>query len=382
MVFETEASMLESEGHEVLRCTISNSEIRNTNSLRVATETFWSQSSYARIRNIVETFQPAVVHFHNTFPLISPAGYYAAKTSGAAVVQTLHNYRLLCPSGTLFRDGRVCMDCMNASLPWPSVAHRCYRASRSTTAVVAGMLTLHRILRTWSRMVDLFIALTSRARDWFTTVVSEQKIVVKPNTVSSDPGPGCGKGGYALFVGRLVEEKGVKTLVEAWKRLAHPIPLKIAGSGPLQRFVTDACAQLRDIEFVGWRTKEEIGRLMSRAEFLVAPSIWEEPFGAITVEALSHGTPVIASEIGSFAEIITTGRNGLLFRPGDADHLAETVRWALANPIHMAEMRLNARSDFESKYTPRQNYRELLSIYESAVALSKGKKARLRNSYQ
>src|SRR5205814_1104988 len=164
--------------------------------------------------------RPRVAHFHNTFPLISPAAYYAARAEGVGVVQTLHNFRLLCPNALFFRDGKVCEDCLGRPVAWPGVVHGCYRGSRAASAATAVMTAAHRALGTWRTAVDVYVALTEFSRQKFIAGgLPAEKIAVKANFVYPDPGPGAGAGGYAVFVGRLSAEKGVETLLAAWRPL-------------------------------------------------------------------------------------------------------------------------------------------------------------------
>ena len=187
------------------------------------------------------SFRPDVVHFHNTFPLISPSGYYAARAEGVPVVQTIHNYRLICPSATLFRDGRPCVDCVGRRVPWPAVKHACYRDSRPASLVVAGMLSTHRLLQTWNRLVHVYIALSEFARQQLISGgLRGDRIVIKPNFINPDPGVGSHDGDFALFIGRLTIEKGLPTLLSAWERLDGAFPLKIVGDGPLADEVATA----------------------------------------------------------------------------------------------------------------------------------------------
>src|SRR5581483_9761958 len=193
-----------------------------------AARTVWSRPAYRVLRELLRAHRPAVAHFHNTFPLISPAAYYACRAERVPVVQTLHNFRLLCPNALFFRDGRVCEDCLGKAVPWPGVAHKCYRGSRSASAAVCTMLTVHRALGTWHTAVDRFIALTDASRRKFVAGgLPADKIAVKANFVDPDPGPGTGAGGYGVFVGRLSAEKGVGTLLKAWQQLGRDVPLKI-----------------------------------------------------------------------------------------------------------------------------------------------------------
>lgn len=311
-----------------------------------------------------------LVHVQNFFPLISPSVYYAAKAEKVPVVQTLHNYRLLCPNGLFFRDGHVCEDCLGKPVPWPGVLHACYRESRTATTAATVMLTTHRIMRTWTEMVDVYIALTEFARQKFVQGgIPAEKIVVKPNFVHSDLGCGEGRGGYALFVGRLSTEKGVDTLLAAWKLLAGQLPLKIVGDGPLSSQVTEAVKKLDCVEWLGRRPVQEVYALMGNAMLLIFPSKWYETFGRVAIEAFAKGTPVIAANIGAITELIEHGRTGFLFCPGDSEDLAAKVKWALAHPRELTQMRREARSEFESKYTAKENYRRLMEIYALARSM-------------
>jgi glycosyltransferase involved in cell wall biosynthesis len=293
--------------------------------------------------------------------------YYAAKAARVPVVQTLHNYRLLCPNALFYRDGKVCEDCIGKPIPYPGVLHGCYRQNRLATGAVATMLASHHFLNTWSTMVDQYIALTEFARQKFIQGgLPGEKIVVKPHFIDPDPRPGQGQGGYALYVGRLSTEKGLDTLLAAWERLEQRIPLKIVGDGPLEDQVITAAQRFPNVEWLGRQPINRVYDLMGEAMFLVLPSKWYETFGRVAVEAFSKGTPVIAANIGAIGELVDSGRTGLHFRPGDPEDLAAMVEWALDNPNAMAQMRLAARAEFKAKYTAERNYQQLIDIYAEA----------------
>jgi glycosyltransferase involved in cell wall biosynthesis len=362
-VFADEVALLRRFGHEVVPFTIHNDRIETMGRLSVAAATVWNRATYRDLAPLVRGHRPQVVHFHNTFPLISPAAYQAARDEGAAVVQTLHNFRLLCPSGVLFRDGKVCEDCVGRVVPWPGVVHKCYRGSRPATAVLAAALSAHRARGTYRDAVDLYIAPTESARATFVAGgLPAEKIAVKPNFVDPDPGLGDGLGGYAVFVGRLSYEKGLETLLEAWRMLPG-VPLKVIGDGPLAPQVREAAAANPSITWLGRRTLNDVYETVGRASFLVFPSRCYETFGRVAVEAFAKGTPVIASGHGGMADVVTHGRTGLLFAPGDAAALADAVRQMLrlAPP-----MRLAARREYETKYTGDQNHDLLQSAYQRA----------------
>jgi glycosyltransferase involved in cell wall biosynthesis len=357
---ENEVALLEQNGHAVLRFKDSNRRI-NKAGIRTAAATVWSKSAHRRLQTILRSHRIDVVHCHNTFPLISPSAYYGASGLGIPVVQTLHNYRLLCPAATLWRNGGVCEECVSARSLVPAVIHKCYRNDRLATVAVASMLGVHRALRTYEQRVDAYIALSRFAREKLTWGgLPPQRIYVKPNCLSKAPAAGGGTGGYALFVGRLCEEKGVGILAEAWKALPD-IPLLVAGDGPAQ-----TCWP-RNVTALGAQGQEAVTTLMQNASLLAFPSTWYECAPMTILEALACGTPVIASDLGSIPEFVRHGYNGLLFRPGDPEDLARQVRWAFDHPEQLRAMRANARREFEEKYTAERNYKMLIAIYEQAI---------------
>ena len=366
VVFAAEGRLLESRGHQVVRYTAHNDQAAALGPLTLARTAVWSADAYGELRGLLAREQPDVVHVHNTLPLVSPAVYYAARRAGVPVVQTLHNYRLLCPNAIFFRDGRVCEDCLGKSLPYPGVVHACYRGSRAASGAVAAMLTIHRALGTWTRQVDLFVALTEFARRKFVEGgVPTDQLFVKPNFVDPDPGEGPGDGGYALYVGRLAPEKGVRTLLAAWRRAAPGLPLRIVGDGPLAPEVA-AAASSPSIEWLGHQPPERVAALVGRAAVVLCPSEIYETFGLVVVEAFAAGTPVIGTDTGAVAELIEHGVTGMHFRAGDVTALAERVAWASAHPAALLAMRAHARRRYVDRYTADRNYPMLMEAYARA----------------
>src|SRR2546429_1099631 len=228
--FRNEYNLLTKAGHEVVRYVRRNHDVSHYVSVRqlaLAKRTIWASDTREEFRQLLLRERPEIVHVHNTFLMVSPSVYWACRDANVPVIQTLHNYRLICPGGTLFRDGRVCEECVEHGV-WQSVRYGCYRKSRTYSAIVAAMLTTHRLLGTWSRMIDYYLALTDFARRKFIAGgLPADKILVKPNFVYPDPGDGNGERSYALFVGRLSPEKGLPTLLAAWARLGIFMPLHI-----------------------------------------------------------------------------------------------------------------------------------------------------------
>jgi glycosyltransferase involved in cell wall biosynthesis len=368
-VFAAERWLLESRGHAVVAYTKHNDAIGAMSRWDAAKATFYNRAVYAELRELIRRERPNVMHCTNIFPLISPAAYDAAHDEGVPVVQSLHNYRLLCPKALLMRDGSVCEKCLPTRTFWPGVLHGCYRDDRKATAVVAGMLSAHWARGTWTGRVDRYIALSEFSRRKFIAGgLPAEKITVKPNFVEHDPGVGGGAGGYAIFVGRLSPEKGVQTLLDAWRRIGTEIPLRIVGDGPLVEQVRTAAQGHPLIEYLGRRSHAEVLDLVGAARLLVFPSTCYETFGLSIVEAFARGTPVVASRHGSMAELVEDRRTGTLFPPGSADALAAAVQRLWHSP-QLSAMRQAAREEFTAKYTPERNYEMLLDVYRGVTGL-------------
>ncbi len=367
-VFEASTALLESRGHRVSRFTMHNDTAASMNQIALAASTLWNPNAYRRLRETIRRDRPDVAHFMNTFPLLSPASLYAARDSGVPVVQTLHNYRLFCINGLFFRDGHACETCANKSVPWPGVRRACYRGSVPASAVVCGLNSVHRLLGTWNRVAGVYIALTDFARDKFIECgLPPEKLVVHPNFLYPDPGAGTGDGGFALFVGRLSEEKGLPVLLEAWRSLGPRVPLKIVGGGPLSEKVAAGAREQSAIEYLGSRPACDVIALMKRAKVLVFPSSCYEGLPMTIIEAFASTLPVVTSNLGSMSSLIAHERTGLHFRPGDAGDLASKVEWVFSHPAELARMRREARYEFETRYTAEIHHRRLLEIYERAI---------------
>jgi glycosyltransferase involved in cell wall biosynthesis len=379
--FAAEVAMLKANGHQVTQYCVSNDSIDGMSRLGVAARTIWSRSSASELRRLLRTHRPHIAHFHNTFPLISPAAYYAARAEGAAVVQTLHNFRLLCVNALLFRAGEVCERCLGKAIPWPGVVHRCYRASRGASAAVAALNATHRLLGTWRNAVDVYIALSESSRGKLVAGgLPADKIIVKPNFVFPDPGPGAGDGGYAVFVGRLSAEKGIDTLLEAWRQSEATPPLRIVGDGQLAAAVQQAASRNTHIQWQRGLSHEAVCELIGKASVLVLPSGCYENFPRVVIEAFAKGTPVIVSRRGAMAEIVDDGCNGIHFEPGNAAALAAAARRILADPTVLRRMRQAARDTFVRKFTADANHAELMAIYRHAIEARVGHELEYRTA--
>ena len=373
VVFQQEKQNLQRGGHRVATYERSNHELEQYSALQRATlikTIVWNTDSRREFAQLLARESPDLVHVHNTFVMISPSIYSACREQGVPVVQTLQNYRLMCPGALFFRDGKVCEECVEHSL-WRGIQHGCYRDSQLQTAGVALMLAWHRQLKTYHELVDCSVAATEFSRAKFVAAgFNPDKIVVKPNFMDQDPRPRERAGDYAVFTGRLSQEKGVATLVAAWERVHSGIPLKIVGDGPL-RAGLEAQAKargLKGITFCGRLSREESIATVKGSRFQITPSVWYEGFPMVIVEAFACGVPVLCSRLGGMQEIVEESSTGLHFNPGDAEDLAAKVEWAWNHPAELAEMGLAARRKFETDYTAEKNYTRLMEIYERTVA--------------
>ncbi len=369
-VVGAEVDLLRNAGHAVVEFTRSNAEIASYAPLRkaaLAVGATWSGTSYRQLRMLIHNQRPDLAHCHNLVPLISPAAYYACRDAGIPVVQTLHNYRLLCPAGTSFRAGQDCAEC------GPSfaigIARGCYRSSRAQTAVVAGMIAFHRLRGTWRNLVQAYISVSHNLRNRLApSILPAEKVWVKPNFLARDPGRRSGDGDYAIYAGRLSAEKGVLEMLKAWRQLPQ-IPLVVVGDGPLyfQAQQMAVASGLRHIRLLGQRSPAETLAIIKGARFLVFPSRWSEPFGMTLLEAAACGVPAVASRVGAVPEIVIHGETGLLYDAEHPDELAAQAGWAWEHPDDLRVMGYAARRRYLEQYSAESNYDRLMGVYSSAL---------------
>ena len=378
VVVQAEKALLEANDHQVALVEISNDQIVSVfDKANAAVRAIYSPASKQQVSAEIAHFCPDVVHVHNFFPLLSPSVYDACRDAGVPVVQTVHNYRLGCLNAILLRNGKVCEDCLGKRMPWPGIVHGCYRGSRAQSAATAAMLAVHWLRGTWQERVDAYIVLTNFQKEKMVQAgLPREKIYVKPNYISEPEQCGESKifGDYALFVGRLSPEKSITTLIEAYKHNDLRIPLKIVGDGPLHESLqadVQAAGLESAIKFLGRQDKSAVLSLMHNARFLVFPSIWYETFGLTIVEAFACGLPVLASRLGSMAEIVEDGVTGLHFEAGNSADLADKMQWANEHPEEMISMGKNARRAYEAHYTPEINYQQLTAIYQQVIDIAK-----------
>jgi glycosyltransferase involved in cell wall biosynthesis len=376
-VYKKEVEFLERHGHNVIRYNPCNDEFDGKGplgKLSIALQIPWSLKTVSSIREMVRRERPDVAHVHNFFPLISPSVYHVLESEGVPIVQTLHDFRFLCANAFFMRDGRICKGCEDSWF-FKSIRHGCFKGSRLQTIPVAVMMKFHNLSGTFRRKIDAYVCLTeSQKAIYLKACYARERIFMKPNFVEDTfEDKGNAKGDYALFIGRLGKEKGIHTLMKAWRALPN-IPLRIIGDGPdaLQFREIANNYHIDNVEFLGSRLHKECMRILDGARFLVMPSICYETFGLTIVEAFSHAKPVIASNLGAMADIVTQGKTGLLFNPGDAADLAQKVMELWNDPLRCEAMGLAARREYETKYTPEKNCEMLMSIYRAVIERKKG----------
>lgn len=372
-VVEAEVRLLAANGVDVRRFDADNDSIQGLMSkVQVSIGQFGLPNAVkTRFHKTLSEFCPDVVHVHNWFPTLSPAVFQICRRAHVPAIHTVHNYRLLCAGATLFRNGHVCEDCIGTTFRTPGIAHGCYHQSRIGSAVATAGMLANWSLGTWQHSVDRFIALSEFARrKLIEGGLPADKIIVKPNFVDPDPGPRSGAGGYLLYAGRLTEEKGLRVLLQCWKSAAELPMLKIAGTGPLQEEVREAASLLPNLHWLGNRSTEDVLELMGNASALICPSLWYEGMPRVVIESLAVGTPVIASNIGCYPEMIIDGKTGALFPTGDAAALVACLR-NLIQTDALAAMRNGARHCFENNYTGERNLSLLLNVYRSVLLAGK-----------
>lgn len=376
-VYEAEGKLLRQHGHEV------NEHLRHSDDLRArgvwgtvqgALSTPWNPFAAKAMRQTVKANRPDVVHVHNTFPLLSPAIFHAIGRSAARVL-TLHNYRLFCPAAIPMREGKVCTDCLDTRSSLPALRHGCYRNSRAATLPLAFSVSLHRALGTWVNEVDAFIALSDFQRGLMIEAgLPAHKVHVKPNFYPGSPSmaPWERRTPYVVFAGRLSAEKGVASLLRAWRAWGTNAPeLRLVGDGDL-RLDLERLAGNLPVRFLGQVDGVEAQRQIAGARLLVLPSEWFEGFPMVVREAFAFGTPAAVTNIGPLPSIVRHGVSGVVFEPANPESLLHEVRRAWETPGLLEQLGKGARAEYEGKYTEEANYATLMDIYERAIAVSRG----------
>jgi glycosyltransferase involved in cell wall biosynthesis len=370
-VLAHERLLLRDAGHAVDQLTLPAAEEMDLSPLRAGVKAVWNVQLQRELAARIGSFRPDVVHVHTPFPLMSPAVFRTARDAGVPTVATLHSYRYSCVAGTCVRDGRVCEDCVGTRLKLAGVRHGCYHGSRTATAALTLALVVHRAAGTFDTAVSRYLALTEFGRSLLVRDgYPAARIEVKPNSV---PDPGFRAAPDAavrrvVFAGRLIDIKGVRTLLEAWRWVVPGMRLSIAGDGPLRPLVEASAAADPSIEFLGWLEEPEVTALMASAHLVVVPSQWYEGAPLVIARSLGSGTPVLASDLENLSDDLLADGAGWSFATGDAAALAERLSEVARAPGHALALRPAARTSYEKRYSPEADLVRLERVYHDVVA--------------
>jgi len=365
-VVKREAKLLKMNGNEVKIFSRENLEIYESGVLKKAKIAFqipWSKENYDALKKEIVSFDPDVVHIHTFFPLLSPSIYKAVYDMNKPIVQSVHDFRFFCPAAFLFRNGKICEECPEYGLQ-RAIRHRCLRSSfLQTLLAVKAVKKAREVLP----FISTFIVFTNFSEQKLISFgIKKEKISLKPHFLLPEEIPQPQPAGkYFIFAGRLGEEKGIRILLQAWKNI--DIPLKIAGSGPMEEWVKENIYSSKQIKYLGFLSRKELLKNLAEAYAVIVPSISYETFGLAVLEAYAAGIPVVASKVGSLTDLVTPGKTGLLFERKNPEDLAEKILWLWTRPEERDRMAREARREFEEKYTAEKNYNMLMEIYRKAI---------------
>jgi len=369
--FESEVKMLRDAGHEVITYTKHNKEIINakgTKMIKVALNTIWNFKVYKEIKKIIKEAKPDIVHFQNTFPIISPSAYWACKSENVPAIQALRNYRLICPSGLLYNKGKITEKSVKQFFPYSALLGRYYRDSFLATLPIALMLFIHRIIGTYKNKVDAYIAVSEFVkRKHVEAGFDKDTIMVKRNVASPQKSKNQLRK-RVIFFGRLTKEKGILTLIKSWKSIKE-FELTIIGEGPLYNSIKKITQSenLKNVSLIGFKKNEELDSELNKCSFVICPSEWYEPAARTIIESFSRGIPVIASNIGGNSELIVNRHNGLLFEAGNFNNLAKKILLLTKNEKLIRRLGANAKIDYLKTHSPPENCKALMTIYEKVM---------------
>jgi glycosyltransferase involved in cell wall biosynthesis len=364
-VAEDEARLLRDAGHHVAVWAPEPAVGGAGGMVKAGLSTVWSPSAVARVRKRIRSSNAEIVHVHNLFPMISPAVLRAADEEGAAVLVTLHNYRLLCLPATFLREGKICEACLGR-VPWRGVRFRCYRDSLPGSAALAASITLHRSIRTFSH-VRRFLAVSEFVRSKYVEAgFAPGQIVVKPN-FTVDAERRRGPGDYFLYLGRLSPEKGVETVVRGWR--AELGRLLVVGDGPSADAVRSLAPE--GVEFRGAVESTAVPAILSRARALLVPSRWYEAAPRSITEAYAAGVPVLASRIGALEEAVEDGASGLLVSLDDEERWYDAMK-RLSDDEESERLGAGARALWSARFSPERGLEALEAVYREAASARSG----------
>lgn len=366
-VVANEKKMLEEHGHKVILYSRNNSELKSMlklQKLMLPIMTVFNVRTYSDIKRLIKMEQIDIVHVHNTLSLISPSVYYAAKSMKVPIVQTIHNFRLLCPGATFYRDGHICEDCITKGLMC-AVKHSCYRDSKLQTLACVISTKIHRLIGIYGKINYICLTEFNKEKLLQLKQIKTNRVFVKPNFVKSSINeivPHEERKEQFIYAGRLDKLKGVDILFEAWKQMGKKVPkLIVCGMGPLDEWCrTFIKTNDVNIEMYGFIPNQEIIKIISNSKALILPTQWYEGFPMSIVESFSVGTPVICSDLGNAGSIVKEGITGCKFA---ADSVKELV---LA--VHRCKgLYKSTLAEYNAKYTEEINYQMLQRIYNQIV---------------
>ena len=370
-VMHHEAALLRSGGHEVEQLLVPSAEEAGYSAARAGAKAVWNLEVSREVTRRLRAQRPDVVHVHTPFPLMSPAVFRAAYAEGVPAVTTLHSYRYSCVVGTCVRDGRICEDCVGSRLKLSGVRHACYHDSRPASAALTLSLGVHRAIGTFHRCVSRYLTLTEFSRQLLVRDgYPAERIQVKANSVT-DPGyrpEPTSDERRVVFAGRLVDVKGVRTLLDAWSRVGPGLRLVIAGDGELMDLVRERAAADPSIDVRGWVSQEEVAELMGSAEAVVVPSLWYEGAPLVILRSLGVGTPVLVSDLENLSSEVLTDGVGWAFATGDAASLAQRLEELRSDPGLARSLRARARASYEARYSPELDLVRLEDVYRDVAA--------------
>ena len=370
-VLAHERELLLAAGHQVEQYTLPAAEDLRMSGLRAGAKAVWNREAARDVGAALTQYHADVLHVHTPFPLMSPSVFRAAHAAGVPALTTLHSYRYSCVVGTCVRDGQVCEDCVGKKLKLPGIVHKCYHDSRGASVALTLGLDVHRAAGTFHKAVTRYLTLTEFSRKLLIRDgYPADRIVVKPNSV---PDPGyrpdpTSDERRVVFAGRLIDIKGVRTLLDAWQRTPTGMTLVIAGDGELRPLVEERAAADPSIRFVGWVEEQEVTDLMASAELVVVPSQWYEGAPLVILRSLGVGTPVLVSDLENLSTEVLEDEVGWTFAVGDSTSLAGQLSSFVADPSRARDVRARARASYDRRYSPQQDIRRLEALYSEVVA--------------
>lgn len=332
--------------------------------LRTAGRMLYSFEAKRKFGALLDATGTELVHVHNIYHQISPSILPEAKKRGIPVVMTAHDYKLVAPNYSLYHDGAICERTKPAKF-WEAYRHRCIKGSAAASALDALEMSLHRRLGLWKDNVDRIIAPSRFVQALLEEYgIDKKKIVHVPHFIDASAWTPTEGGEYALFVGRLSEEKGVESLIRAAAK-RKDVPVRIVGTGPEESRLKTLAKELgaANVAFVGFKTGDDLRKEYARARFVVVPSVWYEVFGLIVLEAYAAGKPVLASQIGGLAELVKDGETGIQSSAGDVDDLASKLGALWDAPNDCIELGRLARAWVQQEFTPDLHYDRILAVY-------------------